>query len=235
MDFEKFKDHYPQDVERAISFLGQGVNFFTEIKARYLLNLTRKFLGDLEKVRALDVGCGVGLTDHYLAGSFGSLNGIDVSEGIIAKAREHNPTVQYQAYNGKKFPFADEAFDLVFTICVMQCVPPPSRQSFVQEMYRVTKKGGITVVFEHNPLNPLTRLVVSRCEMNTGLAMIAKRLTKELLKQGGFEIAEQSYILFFPWMGKVFREMEKWFKWLPLGAQYYVMGQKVSKNLSNSE
>ena len=44
--------------------------------------------------------------------------------------------------------------------------------AFVAELARVVRPGGLVVVFEHNPLNPLTRLVVSRVTFDDGVRLL---------------------------------------------------------------
>ena len=114
VNFEHYKDKYSEEVERSIAFAGRNVEFFTEAKARHLLNITERHLGDLKNLSALDVGCGVGLTGPYLTSSFGSLHGVDITEGVIMKAAETNPLGHYQVYDSKELPFPDASFDVVF-------------------------------------------------------------------------------------------------------------------------
>ncbi len=75
-------------------------------------------------MRALDVGCGVGVTDAHLAGRFAELQGVDTSEEAIRRAAAANPGVLYRAYDGDRLPYEDETFDLAFAICVMHHVDP---------------------------------------------------------------------------------------------------------------
>jgi ubiquinone/menaquinone biosynthesis C-methylase UbiE len=81
----------------------------------------------------------------------------------IERAAKRNPRVIYETYDGDRLPFVDDSFDAAVTICAMHHVDPPQRPRFVAELRRVIKPGGIAVVFEHNPLNFLTRRAVSNC------------------------------------------------------------------------
>ncbi len=226
VDFEDFKDHYLEDVRKAVSFIGQDPDFFTQIKAEHLIDISRRQLGIAPGLKILDVGCGIGVTDRPLCGDFGEIHGVDIAPGVIEKAKKNNPTVQYQLYDGMRLPFPDGSFDLVFTICVMQCVPSDQWGNFTGEMRRVLKKGGISIVFEHNPYNPLTRDVVARCAMNRGLPIIKKKAIRGLFTDHEMKIIEERYILFFPWKGNLFRSVEKVMRRIPIGAQYYVVGRK---------
>ena len=84
------------------------------------------------------------------------------------------------------------------------------------------------MVFEHNPLNPLTRLAVSRCEFDADAVLLSRHRLKELFIDSGVSPVEGRYILFLPFRGSLFARSERVFRWLPLGAQYYIAGTKQS-------
>ncbi|MBI4532288.1 MAG: class I SAM-dependent methyltransferase [Candidatus Latescibacteria bacterium] len=226
-DFDRYKDRYREAVQKSIAFAGQDVDFFTEVKAGHLIGLAERYVGDPKNLRVLDVGSGVGLTDCLLATSFGALYGVDIAEGVVEKAAQTNPSVDYQVYDGKVLPFSNNFLDIVFAICVMHHVPPSAWENFIREMQRVTKRHGLVVVFEHNPLNPLTRLAVNRCEFDADAVLLRAGRMKDLLTSNGLRIVERRYILFFPFRGVIFGNIERGVKWLPLGAQYYVAGRKL--------
>ena len=226
-DLSRYKDRYREAVQDSIAFLGRDLDFFTEVKARYLIDLANRRLGDPKRISVLDVGCGIGQTDRFLTANLGALYGVELSEGLIEKAAQANPAAHYRVYDGKILPFSDNTMDLVFAICVMHHVPPASWEDFVREMKRVTKIGGLVVVFEHNPLNPLTRHAVNRCAFDTNAVLIGLDKMRRLFLGSGLHLLEQRYILFFPFRWWVFASIERRLKWLPLGAQYYVVGKKL--------
>ena len=152
--------------------------------------------------------------------------GVDVEEGVVEKAKENNPTVNYRKYDGKTLPFENGTFDMAFAINVIHHVSPDDWENFTGEMFRILKPGGIAAVFEHNPLNPLTQLAVSRCEFDIDATLLHHSRIKKLFNHAGFEILDDAYIVFFPFKSKFFRAAEKFIKWLPLGAQHYAVGRK---------
>ncbi len=226
ISFDAYKDTYRDEVQKAIAFAGQDVDFFTRAKVNHLLDLSRRLLGEPKNLRVLDVGCGVGLTDRYLLPHFRALSGVDISGESVQVAARNNPDGRYQTYAGDVLPFRDDTFDLVFAICVMHHVPPAGWPPFVQEMQRVVRPGGLTVVFEHNPNNPLTRRAVNRCPFDADAVLLRLGTTKRLFRQAGLELLERRYILFFPWEAPVFKQLERGLGGLPLGGQYYVVGRK---------
>lgn len=224
--FDRYKDSYREEVGKSIGFIKQDVDFFTEAKVRSLVAVAKRELGDPGALSVLDVGCGVGETDRFLAGRFSSLAGVDVSKGAIEAAAATNPWAGYESYDGETLPYESQSFDLTFTICVMHHVPPARWTGFTAEMARVTKPGGAVVVFEHNPLNPLTRLAVNRCEFDDDAVLLRMSKTKELLEGARLRVSDARFILFLPWRLKGLDRIEPRLGKLPLGAQYYVVGRR---------
>jgi SAM-dependent methyltransferase len=219
--FDRYGETYAEKLQEALGGLGSR-DFFAEVKARILLRVAERRLGPSGDLSVLDVGCGPGLTDAFLTGKFKLLAGVDVSPRMVERAREANPTARYEVYDGSRLPFESGSFDLSFAICVLHHVEPPARPAFAAEAARVTRPGGLVAVLEHNPLNPLTRAVVHRCEFDEGVDLVGMRETKRLLASIGADSIESRYILFFPWQAEFFRRAEHMLGALPLGAQYIV-------------
>jgi SAM-dependent methyltransferase len=161
-----------------------------------------------------------------LKADFKKLHGVDIGKGIIRKAGQLNPEVKYRVYNGKKLPYPDGVMDVVFAICVLHHIPVENLKGFSSELKRVLKKGGMAVIFEHNPYNPLTLRAVNDCDLDENAILIPKHKTKDLLANSGLQVLEDRYILFTPFGGAFFKLVDRFLGWLPLGAQYYVAAQK---------
>lgn len=226
ISFDDYIETYKTEVDDSIGFIGQDTDFFIELKAQLLLKLSEKNLGDLSKIKALDIGSGIGLVDRHIKHRLKNLTGVDVEEGVVEKAKKNNPEVEYLWYDGIRLPFEDNTFDLCFAINVVHHVPPAIWDNFASEMRRVLKPGGIAAVFEHNPLNPLTRLAVKRCEFDRDAVLLSHSTLKTLFKTAGLKVFDDEYIVFFPFNAQVFRSIERIIKWLPLGAQHFVAAKK---------
>jgi SAM-dependent methyltransferase len=224
-DYDHYRDRYREELDRAVSFAGTSHDFFTRAKAEELLRLARVHLGDPAQLDALDVGCGVGLTDRHLVGRFRSLTGTDVSRGVLETAAHENPGVRYELAERGRLPFPDNAFHVAFAVCVVQVVPTEERPRFVAELARVTRPDGLVVVFEHNPSNPLTRLVVRRCEFGGDARMLRMAEAERLLQENGVTPVDRGFLLLFPSRRKRVLAAERALRRLPLGAQYYVAGR----------
>jgi SAM-dependent methyltransferase len=227
--FDEVAPIYDDAVQRSIDFVGQDLQVFTRRKVEVLLRLARTALGDPSGLRVLDAGCGVGVTDELLAGRVGELHGIDVSAAAVEQAEKRNPSVAYRTIDGASFGHPDATFDLTFAICVVHHVDPgAARDVFFSELGRVTRPGGLVAVFEHNPLNPLTRVAVSRCDFDEGVELLRRKVVCRSLERVGLEVVAAPYILFSPIELRPLIRLERALGWLPLGAQYVVAARVPS-------
>lgn len=222
-DFDAYRDGYREAVERAIAFARTEMDFFTRAKARELLELSARRVGDPRRLSFLDVGCGPGETDRMLRGRVGGLTGVDIAPQMVEAARERNPWAEYRHVGpDEALPYEHATFDVSFAVCVLHHVPPDQRPALVAEMARVTKPSGMVAVFEHNPWNPLTRRAVAGCEFDEDAVLLTRREAERLLRAASLGAIEGRYILFFTRDSAPFRWVERRLRGLPLGAQYLV-------------
>jgi SAM-dependent methyltransferase len=221
--FDNYRSDYRDVVQSSIDFSGLSHSFFLRAKADLLRELIARRLGP-EKPGMLDVGCGVGSFHPFLHGMVGRLSGIDVSSASITQARVDNPDVDYPDFDGTSFPFDNASFDLVTAICVLHHIAPAERAHFMREMRRVVRPGGLVCVIEHNPLNPLTRLAVSRCEFDRDAVLLGAGTTRKLMAAGGLREIDSRYFVLLPWEAKPARRLEAALSNVPLGAQYAAFG-----------
>jgi SAM-dependent methyltransferase len=223
--FDRYGQSYRTEIERAISFIGTGLDVFTEAKAVALLTLIHERLGDPGEVRALDVGCGPGETDLLLTPMLAELHGVDVSAGVLEVARSRNRRATYRVYGGDRLPYGDDQFDLAFAINVIHHLQPERWEAFARELARVVRPGGLAAIIEHNPRNPLTRLAVARCAFDDDAVLLDRRGAERLLELAGLTRIEARYIVFSIFRGRAFRLLERKLQRIPLGAQYLCAGE----------
>jgi SAM-dependent methyltransferase len=221
--FDSYRGSYRDVVQSSIDFSGLPHDFFQRAKATLLRELIAEKLG-IGKPAMLDVGCGVGSLHPLLGGMVGRLSGIDVSAQSIAQARIDNPQADYQVFDGKAFPYGSASFDLATAICVLHHVAPADWPGFVAEMRRVVRPGGLVCVIEHNPLNPLTRLAVMRCEFDRDARLLGASRTRALMAAAGLREIAARYFLLLPWEAPSARRAEHALSRIPLGAQYASFG-----------
>ena len=97
--------------------------------------------------RLLEVGCGTGLVLERLKHDFDDVVGIDLSEGMLERARARGLCVQ-QA-RAEALPFEDESFDMICSFKVLAHVQ--EMRNAAMEMVRVLKPGGVIVAEFYNP------------------------------------------------------------------------------------
>ena len=222
--FDKYDKSFGAVVQSSINFSGLPHSFFIAAKVDALRELIATRLHGMHNPHMLDVGCGVGEFHPFVQGMFGRICGADVSAASIAQARIRNPGVQYEAYVGETLPYESAAFDLSVAICVLHHVPPTQWVGFLREMRRVVRPGGLVCLIEHNPLNPLTRLAVARCEFDRDAVLLRAGRARALMADAGLHDARSHYFLLLPSAAPMARRVEQGLWRIPLGAQYIASG-----------
>jgi hypothetical protein len=70
------------------------------------------------------------------------------------------------------------------SFCVLHHVPPTQWVGFLCEMRRVVRPDGLVCLIEHDPLNPLTKLVVARCEFDRDAVLLRAGRARALADTG---------------------------------------------------
>ncbi len=91
-----------------------------------------------KKKRLLDLGCGVKPFKCVYSNYCESSVGIDVAQTL------HGTEQVDVIYDGKKIPFANQEFDIVFCTEVLEHVPEPTE--FLNEIFRVLKPHGTLIM-----------------------------------------------------------------------------------------
>lgn len=224
--FDAYNEQYSSAVTHAVGVPGLDADFFVRAKAGYLRELVAEHFPGHEDLTGLDLGCGVGLYHAPLANLFSPLHGVDVSTSCLERAQLLHSEVNYQEYDGETLPFADNSLDVVFTICVMHHVPVKRWDRFVSEIFRVLKPGGLILIFEHNPFNPVTRRIVNSCEFDADAVLVKPKVARNILSKFGFLSVSTRYILTIPSTIAWIRRIDRVFGGLPLGAQYFAQAIK---------
>jgi 2-polyprenyl-3-methyl-5-hydroxy-6-metoxy-1,4-benzoquinol methylase len=121
----------------------------------------------------LSLGTGEGDYDAMIANHCKHLTACDINEQDVAFAKALNtnvPNLEYRVENALELSFADNSFDLVVSVEVIEHVGQPARM--VQEMARVLKPGGLAFITFPSKDFPFTYDPVNR--MNGGERSIAQ-------------------------------------------------------------
>ena len=217
--FDKLSGSYEDLLRDPIRdrFSATGSQFF-HLRKRDLIRQFFRGRTDTRTLRYLDVGCGKGELLNLLRGDFHAVAGCDVSgemmQGIeaIETRRQEEPL---------KVPFSDGSFDFVTAVCVYHHVAPADRPALTKEISRVLKPGGIFCMVEHNPLNPVTRLIVSRTPVDEDAILLHSAEARRLTQGAGMTAIGQEYFLYLPeTLYRFAGGLERLLRKIPFGGQY---------------
>jgi ubiquinone/menaquinone biosynthesis C-methylase UbiE len=96
---------------------------------------------------ALEIGCGTGRVMRHVAPLCGQLDGLDISAAMVERGRRRLadlPNVRFEVGNGYDLAlFADESFDLVYSLYAFQHMPKTIAFNYLAESQRVLRPGGV--------------------------------------------------------------------------------------------
>jgi len=225
IDFNEHKHSYVDAIEGSLRSSGKEHDFFIQVKADFLQDIIKTYLPNVQHPKLLDIGCGHGLIHKHLKGKGLDIVGVEVADEVVQLARTENPEFSYFSHDGTVLPFPAKKFDVAIAICVMHHVSPAEWQNFLNEMKRVLKTGGVAVIFEHNPYNPVTQYIVANNFLDDDAVLLPSPKLKKMMKTAGFAGVKNRNILFTPFANRLFRWLDKVLGRIPLGTQYYSVGQ----------
>src|SRR5437762_421130 len=155
-EFDQFADEYASIHANNISASGETPEFFARYK---ILDVAAEFARrGREPQSILDFGSGVGNSLPHFAALFprASLVCADLSARSLDISRRRFPaiTARYVEIPNSSLPFDDAVFDIAFSACVFHHIPHEEHLHWLRELHRVTRSGGMLLIYEHNPLNP---------------------------------------------------------------------------------
>lgn len=208
--------------------MGDALGRFGGESSYYLrqkVSLLSRELRHARPNRVLDFGCGIGQAVPFLLEAFTpeSLVCTDESKESLNMLRAAYPDVRAVGLDEVK----DEAFDLIFVANVLHHIQPELRREVIGDLCRRLRPGGVVAVFEHNPLNPITRRIVSNCSFDEGVILLPKSESLAyFVGVDGMTIMKSGYCLFTPEPLKRMNWIDLLLHKIPLGGQHYVLAQR---------
>jgi len=220
-EFDRFAESYPELIRDPIrDRFASGGRFFFERKIEIIQAYFRKTGAQTQQLDWLDVGCGQGDLLRLARSNFKSAAGCDPSGEMLKSCGDLN--VRRQA-SVDALPYDDASFDFLTAVCVYHHVPLDRRAELTAESRRVLRPGGILCIIEHNPLNPITRRIVSRSPVDADAKLLTPNETGGLLSNAGCKVLETRFFLLFPErLHRLTRPLEDTLRALPFGGQYAV-------------
>lgn len=216
-EFDQYVDSYENDLKQSMPALFAENDYF----AQYKINYVARCLARQQPKLFLDFGCGIGRSLSLVKQQFPStvLWGYDVSPQSIEVARKRSAHTHFTS-NMADLPA--NTFDVIFAANVFHHIPLAERVANLALCKQLLTHHGRLFLFEHNPFNPLTRLVFERCPYDKDAVMLKKQEVLAMAEKVGLNVRQSSYTLFFPRPLALLRPLEGLLTWLPLGAQYCV-------------
>lgn len=227
-EFDLLADEYHVQHKANIAITGEGPEYFAEYKIADLASLVRE--KNIVAEQILDFGSGIGNSVPFFRKYFGQskLSCCDVSARSIELAQTRFPGSEQHVLIGKTLPLPSQSQDIVFSACVFHHIPHDDHKHWLAELLRVTRPGGMLVIYEHNPMNPLTLRAVNTCPLDVNARLIRGGILRQRALASGWGDASVDYKLFFPCILKALRPMEKYLGWFGLGAQYRMAARRPS-------
>jgi SAM-dependent methyltransferase len=227
-EFDKFATEY-RDLHAAnIRLSGEAPEYFAEYKIIDIATELARLAPRGSPPRVLDFGAGVGYSVPFFARHLPGtrVTCLDVSrKSLEVGEHRHREQAEFVHFDGAAIPYAAATFDVALASCVFHHIPHGEHVALLGEIRRVLKPDGLLFVFEHNPLNPLTRHAVDTCPFDENAVLIRAGAMRSRVRAAGFADASVKYRIFFPHSLRTLRPLEPGLAWLPLGAQYYVLAR----------
>ena len=218
-EFDRHAKSYDALHQQSIRASGEDPEYF----ARYKRQCMERLLGADYRLPVLDFGCGIGNLTHLLVDAFANVSGYDPSSECVKTARERAPGCTFYDHTDA---LPGEHFGTVVLANVLHHVAVSERPALIETIHRVLAPGGKLIVFEHNPMNPVTQRAVRDCPFDEDAVLLYPWSIKRLLREGGLLDVTLDYIVFFPRALAGLRPIEPYLGWLPAGAQVFAHATK---------
>lgn len=142
--FDDWSEKYDQWFETPMGRLIKGY------ESDLILRMLRPSRGEI----VLDAGCGTGVFTTHICETGARVVGLELSRPMLVRAIFENKGIPFLSAQGdmRRLPFADDSFDKAVSITAIEFIE--DAEVAVEEMFRVTKPGGIIVVATLNSLSP---------------------------------------------------------------------------------
>ena len=223
--FDEFVESYEDACARGLTLSGESREYF----ARQRIAHTQRLCSRLTRVgTVVDFGCGAGHAAPLLLEAFPYARaiGIDSSKAAIDAARSrYGDTVMQFLTADQDIPH--RSVDVVYSNGTFHHIDPIDRPRQVARIFDCLAPGGVFALWENNPWNPGTRLVMRRIPFDRDAHLLSHRRSVRLLMAGGFHVLGVSFHFYFPRLLRKLRPFERHLEGLPFGAQYCVVAERA--------
>ncbi len=218
-------EEYDAMLDEGLRLTGEGKMYYV----RGRLQLLREVLPThFDPGHVLDFGCGTGDTTAALADLFprASIVGVDTADNALSHARHRyrHDRIRFESVDALEH---ERGFELCYVNGVFHHIPIHMRDEAVARIRMSLADGAYLALFENNPWNPGTRMVMRRIPFDRDAQTLSARFAQTLLQRNEMSIAASArYVFFFPSFLRRLRALESYLRFLPLGGQYLVLGRQ---------
>lgn len=226
-EFDQFAREYRVLHERSVAFSGCETEYFAAYKVECAAAHFRYFCSQNDCV--LDFGCGTGVSVPHFRRHLGATKLVcaDVSSNSLDVLHQRfGASVECVQINTDVISVPSNSIGMVFSSCVFHHIDSSQHVAWLRELHRVTRPEGIIILFEHNPINPLTRHAVNLCAFDKNAVLLSASELRSKLSSAGWSELRTRYHVFFPGFLRALRPLEAGLGWLALGGQYSVIAIK---------
>jgi SAM-dependent methyltransferase len=209
--FDAYADQYRSLMDASIEESGETAEYFAQYKLKCLL----RFGAPIDEP-LVDFGCGTGSLTEQLVGKFRDVTAYEPSTASLDHVRRRAVSA---FCTSAETELPDAHFATAICSGVLHHVPPRERRPLLERLRAKLRPGGRLFVFEHNPLNPLTRRAVAMCPFDDDAVLLWPWQLRPLFRGAGFVVDRVDYIVFFPRLLAKLRPLEPHLRRVVLGAQ----------------
>ncbi len=140
---------------------------------------------------ACDLGCGPGQVARYLRGRGIQVCGVDLSDGMLQRARELNSGIDFHWGDMRALPFAENTWAGIAAFYAIVNLPGAEVAQALREMRRVLQPGGQLLIAFHlgEDVSQLEEDVWG-CGVSLEFTFFSARTVMGYMREAGFEIDE---------------------------------------------
>jgi SAM-dependent methyltransferase len=209
------------------AMLNQGIGLSGESQEYFIAGRIQDMRSRVRSPRRiLDFGCGTGKACAYLASVFPEADvvGADLSDDALRFARTNFASDRVAFEKIDDLP-QFEGFDLCYINGVFHHIAPDERQRTLVMIRKLLHRRAYLALFENNPWNPGTRMVMSRIPFDRDAVPLSYLEARRRVLAAGFDVHETRFLFYMPKGLAALRFVEPLFVRVPLGAQYYVLAR----------
>jgi ubiquinone/menaquinone biosynthesis C-methylase UbiE len=139
--------------------------------------------------RIADVACGTGILADRIERELhpDEIYGVDMSDGMLAQARQRSSAVTWRKGPAEQLPFDDGALDAVVSTSAFHFFDQPAA---LREFHRVLRPGGMAAVATMSPWHGLPLPAPADNRLSVAHSP-SPRAVRQLFEDAGFQVSRQ--------------------------------------------